>query len=52
MKNKRNSILNDLKVDSNNTNTIIERNIFFKKIEGNEKALKMLSIDRLLKLEK
>ena len=33
-------------------NTIIERNYFLKKIEGNEEALRMLSIDRLKILEK
>lgn len=43
--------VNDLKVDVNATNTVIERNAFLKELEGNEKALKMLSIDRLKKLE-
>lgn len=48
----RNNIINDLKVDVKATNTVIERNKFLKRIEGNEEALKMLSIDRLKKLEK
>lgn len=43
--------INDLKVNSKATNTIIERNNFLKEIEGNEEALRMLSIDRLKKLE-
>lgn len=50
--NLQNNIINDLKVNVKATNTVIERNNFLKEIEGNEEALKMLSIDRLKKLEK
>ena len=50
--NLQNNIINDLKVNVKATNTVIERNNFLKRIEGNEEALKMLSIDRLKKLEK
>ena len=48
----KNDIVNDLKVNVKATNTVIERNNFLRKIEGNEEALKMLSIDRLKKLER
>ena len=48
----KNDIVNDLKVNVEATNTVIERNNFLRKIEGNEEALKMLSIDRLKKLER
>jgi len=48
----QNNIINDLKVNTKEINTVIERNNFLKRIEGNEEALKMLSIDRLKKLEK
>ena len=44
--NLRNNFINNLKVDAKVTNAVIE------KINGNEEALKMLSIDRLKKLEK
>lgn len=44
--------INDLKVDTKEINTIIERNKFLKKINGNESILRMLSVDRLKKLEK
>ena len=47
--NKKNqdSFANEIKVD-----TLIKKNDFLKKIEGNEEGLNMLSIDRLEKLEK
>lgn len=48
----QNNISNDLKVNIKATNTVIERNNFLKKIEGNEEALKMLSINRLKELER
>ena len=48
----KNTIINDLKVNSETTNIMVERNNFLKRVEGNEDALKMLSIDRLKKLEK
>lgn len=48
----QNNIINDLKVNVKETNTVIERNNFLKEIEGNEEALKMLSINRLKKLER
>jgi hypothetical protein len=48
----QNNIINDLKVDAKTANIAIEKNNFLKEIEGNEEALKMLSIDRLKKLEK
>ena len=48
----QNNIINDLKVNTKEINIVIERNNFLKRIEGNEEALKMLSIDRLKKLEK
>lgn len=48
---KKDNIINDLKVDTKATNIMIKRNNFLREIEGNEEALKMLSIDRLKKLE-
>lgn len=48
----KNNITNDLKVNAKVTNIVINRNNFLRKIEGNEEALKMLSIDRLKKLER
>ena len=45
-------MINDLKVNSGAANIVAKRNKFLKEIEGNEKILKMLSIDRLKKLEK
>ncbi|MBE5806587.1 MAG: hypothetical protein E7313_07795 [Clostridiales bacterium] len=48
----QNSIINDLKVNVKSTNKVAEINNFLQRIEGNEEALKMLSIDRLKKLEK
>lgn len=45
-------MINDLKVNSEAANIVAKRNKFLKEIEGNEKILKMLSIDRLKKLEK
>ena len=49
---KDNNMINDLKVNPKEINTVIKRNNFLKEIEGNEEMLKMLSIDRLKKLEK
>lgn len=48
----QNNIINDLKVNVKSTNKVVEINNFLQRIEGNEEALKMLSIDRLKKLEK
>ena len=50
--NLRNNFINNLKVDAKVTNAVIEKRKFLEKINGNEETLKMLSIDRLKKLEK
>ena len=50
--NEQNKFFDDLKIDADDVNVVIEKKEFFKKIEGNEEALRMLSIDRLKKLEK
>ena len=49
---KQYSFFYDIKVDAKATNSIIEKKSFLEEIDGNEEALKMLSIDRLKKLEK
>ena len=49
--NLQNNFINDLKIDAKLANTVIEKNNLLKSIEGNEEALKMLSIDRLKKLD-
>ena len=43
---------NDIKIDTEVVNSVIEKKNFLEKINGNEEALNMLSIDRLKKLEK
>ena len=50
--NLRNNFINNLKVDAKVTNAVIEKRKFLEKINGNEETLKMLSIDRLKRLEK
>ncbi len=47
-----NNFINDLKVNEKLIRTVIERNNFLKRIEGNREVLEMLSIDRLKKLDK
>lgn len=42
----------DLKVDPSETNKVIDKRKFLEEIDGNVDALKLLSIDRLRKLEK
>ena len=46
-----NDYINSLKGDENSAKRVIERKIFLERIDGNEKALKMLSLDRLKVLE-
>lgn len=46
------NIINDLKENAKATKLMIKRNEFLKKIEGNEKILKKLSIERLKILER
>ncbi len=48
---KKNSFIDTLKVDEKLVDAVVERKKFLKEIEGNEKALNMLSMDRLKKLE-
>ena len=45
------SFIDTLKVDEKLVDAVVERKKFLKEIEGNEKALNMLSMDRLKKLE-
>ena len=49
---KQNDFINDIKADTKISDSIIEKKNFLEEIEGNEKALNMLSIERLKKLEK
>ncbi len=51
VKEKQNSFIDTLKVDDKLVDAVVERNKFLKEIDGNEKALNMLSMDRLKKLE-
>ena len=51
VKEKTNSFIDTLKVDEKLVDAVVERKKFLKEIEGNEKALNMLSMDRLKKLE-
>lgn len=44
--------IESIKVDTNAINSAINRKKFLEEIEGNEEALKMLSLDRLQKLKK
>lgn len=44
--------IDNMKVDTNVANFVIDKKNFLEEINGNEKALNMLSIDRLKKLEK
>lgn len=50
--NLKNDITNNSKATVKTTNITNKRNEFLKEIEGNEDALRMLSIDRLKRLEK
>lgn len=51
VKEKQNSFIDTLKVNDKLVDAVVERNKFLKEIDGNEKALNMLSMDRLKKLE-
>ena len=44
--------VDNIKVDTKAVNSLIDQKNFLEEINGNEKALNMLSIDRLKKLEK
>lgn len=44
--------VNDIKVDPKTFNSLVEKENFLKEIENNEEILKMLSVERLQKLEK
>ena len=48
---RENEFLNDIKVDSEDINKFIGRNNFLEYINGNVEALKLLSVERLRKLE-
>ena len=51
IKQNKNDFINDIKINSKITDKISNRKRFLKVIDGNEKELKKLSIDRLKKLE-
>ena len=48
---RENEFLNDIKVDNEDVNKFIGRNNFLEYINGNVEALKLLSVERLRKLE-
>ena len=52
MNNNKSEFMNNIKVDSKIVDNVIERKKFLEYINGNEEALRMLSIDRLKTLSK
>ena len=46
------NFMSDLKVDAKSVMIAVERENFLRELDGNEKALNMLSMDRLIELEK
>ena len=48
---RENEFLSDIKVDNKDINNFIGRNNFLEYINGNVEALKLLSVERLRKLE-
>ena len=46
-----NDFFDNIKVDSSNANKVVDKKKFLEYIDGNVKALKMLSVDRLRKLK-
>ena len=48
----QNKFFEDLKVDSTDVDKVINKQNFFEEIDGNVEALKLLSTERLIKLEK
>lgn len=44
--------LKEIKVDKDVSSTVIKKKAFLEEIDGNVEALNMLSVDRLIKLEK